>query len=152
MRHPASCRARFESGIPALALALLFMGWPFPASPQTGPESAVARLAPGEVVRVQAPGLSVDQGTVSEVDDGTLYLLEGGQEWLIDVRSIERLERRHRTVGKNVLIYGGIGALAGFGAGKFNEDLSAVPFAVGGVAVGLVMGLTQWQWRPLYPR
>lgn len=134
----------------ATALGLL-LGVPGPVSAQAGPSAAVERLSPGEVVRIQAPGVAVEQGTVSEIEDETLYLLEGGQEWLIDVRSIERLERRHRTIGRNVLIFGSIGAIAGFAAGKFNENVSAAPFIVGGVAVGLGLGLTQWQWRQLYP-
>jgi len=135
-----------------IGLVLLMMATPCASSGQAGPAAAVGRLSPGDMVRVQAPGISVDGGAVSEIDGETLYVLEGGQEWLVDIAAIERLERRHRTVGKNVLIFGGIGALAGFAAGKFNEDLSIWPFAVGGVAVGVAFGLSNREWRVIYPR
>lgn len=131
---------------------VLLLGVPGLLSAQTDPVSAVDHLSPGDVVRVQAPGASVEGGAVTEIDEETLYVMEAGQEWLIDIRAIERLERQQRMVGKNVLIFGSIGALAGFAAGKFNENLSALPFAVGGVAVGLAFGMTNREWRLIYPR
>lgn len=134
------------------ALTFLILGVPGLLSAQTDPLSSVDRLSPGDVVRVQAPGVSVAGGAVTEIDDETLYVMDEGQEWLIDIPAIERLERQQRTVGKNVLVFGSIGALAGFAAGKFNEDLSMLPFAVGGVAVGLAFGMTNREWRLIYPR
>lgn len=131
---------------------VLLLGVPGLLSAQTDPASAVDHLSPGDVVRVQAPGASVEGGAVTEIDEETLYVMEEGQEWLIDIRAIERLERQQRTVGKNVLIFGSIGALAGFAAGKFNEDLSVLPFAAGGVAVGLAFGMTNRSWRLIYPQ
>lgn len=133
-------------------LTFLILGMPGLLSAQTDPISSVDRLTPGDIVRVQAPGVSVAGGAVTEIGEETLYVVDEGQEWLIDVRAIERLERQQRTVGKNVLIFGSIGALAGFAAGKFNENVSALPFAVGGVAVGLAFGMTNREWRLIYPR
>ncbi len=95
--------------------------------------AAVSTLEVGQQVRVQAPGLSVQLGTVSEIDATTLYVLEEGQEWVIEARTIERLEVRRRSVAQNVLIFGAIGALAGLGANKFRESISP-PLAGGPLA------------------
>ena len=106
-----------------LALALGLMAWSSPVSAQLmNASAAVSALKVGEQVRVQAPGTAVelgtvsevDQSTVSEVDQSTLYVLESGQEWLIDIGTIERLEVRSRPVVKYALIFGVVGGLAGF--------------------------------------
>lgn len=113
---------------------------------------AVAALSVGDQVRVQAPGTAVELGIVSEVDPSTLYVVEGAQEWVIDIGTIERLEVRRRSIGKNVLIFGAIGGLAGLGANKFRETVRPLPFLLGGAGFGALFGYTQWQWRVTFPR
>jgi hypothetical protein len=114
--------------------------------------AAVSALTVGEQVRVQAPGASVELGIVSELDENTLYVTESGQEWLVDIDSIERLEVRRRSVVKYALIFGVVGAVAGAGAHKFRESVAPGWFLYGGVAGGALFGYTQWQWRVRYPR
>jgi hypothetical protein len=118
----------------------------------TNAAAAVSALNVGEQVRIQAPGASVELGIVSELDASTLYVTESGQEWLVDILSIERLEVRRRSVVKYALIFGVVGALAGAGAHKFRETVAPGPFLYAGVAGGALFGYTQWQWRVRYPR
>lgn len=134
--------------VPLVALALSL---PVPVLGQLAASEAVARLRVGQTIRLQAPGISVESGTVSELDGETLYVMEEGQEWLVEPREIERLEVRRRTIGKNVIIFGAIGALVGFGANKFYEQVNGRRFALLGVATGAVFGYTNWQWTVLYP-
>lgn len=135
---------------------LVFVGaalaGPEPAAGQVAQSYAVSRLSVGEAVRVQAPGVTVEDGRVSEVSPETLYVLEGGQEWLIDVADIERLEVQRRPVVQSILVFGAVGALAGWGAGKFKEDTPFIPFVAGGVASGAIFGMTQVRWQVTFPR
>lgn len=135
------------------ATAALVLSFTAPAHGQLlTAHEAVARLDVGEQVRIQAPGTAVELGTVSEVDPSTLYVLEEGQEWLIDIGTIERLEVRRRSVVKNMLIFGAVGALAAVGVKELREDMNTAPIFVGGFAFGAAFGYTQWQWRVTYPR
>jgi hypothetical protein len=137
---------------PLVAVALI-VGPAAPASAQLlTPHEAVSRLVVGEQVRVQAPGTAVELGTVSEIDPGTLYVVESGQEWLIDIDTIERLEVRRRSVIKNMLIFGAVGALASVGAKEIREGTNTTPIWIGGFVFGAAFGYTQWQWRVTYPR
>jgi hypothetical protein len=123
-----------------------------PAGRPAGKLRFVAALKVGQWVRVQAPGIAIESGSVSQLQPGTLFVLEGGQEWAIPVANIERLEVRHRTVVQNAFLFGLVGTLTGLGAKKFKEDLSATPFAVGGFTFGVLFGLTQWKWSVRFPR
>ncbi len=119
----------------------------------------VASLSPGQQVRVQARGVSVELGTVSEIDGSTLYLTDAGQEWIIDASSIKRLEVRQRPVVQNVLVYGLIGALVGWTGDKFKEGGpddgngdGTLLGAAAGTAFGIGFGLTHWRWTVRFPR
>lgn len=125
---------------------------PEPSAAQADASQAVAALKVGQRVRVQAPGIAIESGSVSQLLSGTLVVLEGGQEWSIPVSNIERLEVRQRTVVQNALLFGLVGTLTGLGARKFKEDLSATPFAVGGFTFGVLFGLTHWKWSVRFPR
>jgi len=138
-----------------LLAAVLAIGFLIPASEgvaQVDATAAVSALNVGQQVRIQAPGTVVELGTVSEIDERTLYVLEGGQEWLVEVGTIERLEVRRRSVIQYALILGAIGAGAGAAARKFRESISPTPFLVGGVVGGAALGFTQWRWQVTFPR
>lgn len=137
---------------PWVALALLVAAAAPVSAQLLTPHEAVSRLDVGEQVRIQAPGTAVELGTVSEIDPSTLYVMESGQEWVIDIGTIERLEVRRRSVFKNMLIFGAVGALASVGAKQLREGMNTAPIFIGGFAVGAAFGYTQWQWRVTYPR
>lgn len=143
-------RRRFAA-LPSL-LTLSLMGIPAVSSAQSNPADAVNALAVGQVVRLQAPGTVITLGSVSEIDAETLYVLEGDQEWFVDIASIQRLEVRTRAIGRHVLMFGALGALMGYAGNAFRESTPVSPFVIGGVTVGAVVGFSRPVWRVQFPR
>ncbi|HSM61861.1 MAG TPA: hypothetical protein VK849_13725 [Longimicrobiales bacterium] len=149
------------SGPRRFALVVLHVALaPLSVSAQSDASGAAADLKPGQQVRIQAPGLVIDGARVSEMADGTLYVAQDGQEWAVDVRTIERLEVREHPIVRDALIFGLIGTLAGLGADKFKSRERA-PDGVGdgalkglaaGTAFGVGFGLTEWRWSVRFPR
>lgn len=139
-------------GIVLGALMLSSISAPSAGYAQSGPASAVESLVVGEVVRLQAPGMSIDLGTVTETDAETLYVEQAGQEWFVDIESIERLEVRRKSISKYVLIVGGLGALLGYSADAFRDESSVAPFVIAGVGAGAAIGLARWEWKVAFPR
>ena len=152
----------------ALLVVVIGLSMALPLAAQEGARTAVDGLDVGQQVRVQAPGMAIELGTVSEIDAQTLFVLEDGQEWLIDIRAIERLEVREHPMVSNVILFGAIGAVLALAAGKAKglgcaegpsgnacreaSGVSVPLFGIGGAAVGALVGRSQWRWNVLFPR
>jgi hypothetical protein len=150
---------RLRAALPALCLGLLLVA-PAPSVAQADASEAAARLHPGQLVRIQAPGLAIEGGRVSAFAGGMLQIVEEGQEWDVDPRTIERLEVRTRPVVQNALIFGLIGTVVGYAGDKIksaqrNPDPSSDGLwkgLAGGVVFGIAFGLTQTSWSVRFPR
>jgi len=150
-----------------IAGVLLCVGAIVQATPVTaqavGVDPFAAALRPGDIVRLAAPGLSLDDVQVQRVTGDSLTIASGGQHWQLRTDRVQRLDvqrnklRRYAVGG--VILGAALGVVA---EGFVSKDCprrrcpgSYGTASLGGaVVVGVAGALVGWwtkQWVPVVP-
>lgn len=144
---------------------IVLLGMPADGSAQNRTPPMFDRLLEeGDRVQITIPGTLIESAEVYRVTLDSLFVGEGGQEWILSNARIEALAVRERRTKKYVV--GGVigGALFGLASQVFlspvlcksggcQEDFlkgAVVGGLVFGAGIGLI-GYHEFRWKPLYP-
>lgn len=154
----------------AVGIALTFTIWSVPASAQIDAARAAAeRLEVGQMVRLTAPGLWLEDVALETVGPDSLLLIDQGALVAVGYDELESISLRVDHARTGALVGGGGGVLVG---GLFGAMVSAfgcpdpssctssersgaawgagIGFLVGAVA-GAWIGSASTSWRPVFP-